>query len=90
MKDSNATCKLKLLVDPTILVENSIKVETRQFLCALMNTFYRTYGENESNNQTIVNLNNTMAFLIKGISYTEDMIFMMQKSQINEQIQLES
>lgn len=55
-----------------------------------MNTFYRAYAQNQENNETISNLNNTMTFLIKGISYNEDMIFLMQKSQINEQIQLES
>lgn len=29
MKDATAACKLKLFFDPTIIVENSIKVETR-------------------------------------------------------------
>lgn len=69
MKDATATCKLRLLVDPSILVENSIKVETRQFLCALLNTFYRTYEENEKNNEKIVSFNGTISYLIKGISF---------------------
>lgn len=50
MKDANTTCKLKLLVDPSILVDNKMKVETREFLCTLMNTFYKAYEENEKNN----------------------------------------
>lgn len=29
MKDTTTTCKLKLLIDPSILVDNMIKVETR-------------------------------------------------------------
>lgn len=35
-------------------------------------------------------MNNTLAFLIKGISYNEDMIFLMQKNQINEQVNFEN
>lgn len=55
-----------------------------------MNTFYRVYERNESNNQIISHLNNTMSYLIKGISFNEDLIFMMLKTQINEQVKLEA
>lgn len=53
-----------------------------------MNTFYKTYDKNEENNKIVKNLNSTLGFLIKGISYNEDKIFLMQKTQINEQVQL--
>lgn len=53
-----------------------------------MNTFYQTYEQNQKNSEAITNLNGAMSFMIKGISYSEDMLFLMQKSQINEQVQL--
>lgn len=89
MKDASTTCKYRLLVDPVIMVDNNLKVETREFLCTLLNTFYKTYANNQKHNEVIGSLNGNLGYMIRSIGLSEEQIFNLQKTQIIEQMQVE-
>ncbi len=46
LKDVASVPKVRFLVDPNIYVDNNLSIETREFLCMLLNTFYKRYQEN--------------------------------------------
>jgi hypothetical protein len=81
--------KIRFLVDPNIYVDNNLSVETREFLCMLLNTFYKRYEENAEYEGRAGRTVDSIRALIKTISYNEELLFKVQKLNINHQVQLE-
>ena len=55
----------------------------------LLNTFYKRYQENKTCEQTTKRLTDNIRSLLKQISKNEEMLFKIQKANINQQVQLE-
>ena len=81
--------KIKFLIDPNIFVDNNLSVETREFFCILLNTFYKRYEENQDYELRAGKLGEGIRTMIRSISYNEEMLFKGQKANINHQVQLE-
>lgn len=81
--------KVHFLVDPNIYVNNNLSIETREFLCMLLNTYYKRYEENADHEQQASIINENIKILLKSISKNEELLFKVQKSNINTQVQME-
>jgi cation transport regulator ChaB len=89
LKDVAAVAKIKFLVDPNIYVDNNLSIETREFLCMLLNTFYKRYSENAEYEKEAAKNNEQIKGMLKAISNNEELLFKVQKTNINSQVQME-
>ena len=55
----------------------------------MLNTFYKTYDEYEKTSKKITEINESLAYLVKQISYAEEMLVVNQKLKIFDEIKLE-
>ena len=89
VKDTPDVIKQKFLTDPNIYVNNEVSCEIREFLCKLLNTFYKVYEENQRCERESGVVAQTIADTITEVAETEEMLFRFQKDNITEQVQLE-